>query len=299
MSMRLLGGAVLGFVLTSLSAAHAQTWYREMTSYPQLKTPNPEIQLSLLAEHLPCGWNYYWDPPEGFSDIDVFYMMGLMNGGTTYSNSGTGIGGFANVEVMLDGTYLPSTTLQCGTYGYLSLYNLTFPFTAESVTWQNSFCDGYPIPYGGNSQPTMSYSITQQLIDYAGPLIASYAEEAQNYWTNVGSELNYSALQTPFVAPHTGDVLLYDGGGIDVSWVAFYHPTRIIEINWSNYGGTLTGTQWTYSVAHELGHAIGVDDTSSGDSVMRANFSNVNVNQPRTIDKCAAVARHPVNLKLW
>jgi hypothetical protein len=181
--------------------------------------------------------------------------------------------------------------IDIGSFGSYTLDWLWVP-----LLWDNPSCDGYPAPYGP-PVPTTSYYLTEELLGIAGGQIVDAVQSGAAYWGSVGSSLGYSALQTPIGA----DVPFYHwrGSGVPPSWIAQYYPERVIEINWQRHGGSLNTGQWAYTIAHELGHAIGLDNTAAdNNTVMAETLWTVPDMNPRDLDKCGAVGIFPVNIQI-
>ncbi len=157
----------------------AQTQGRQMTSGARV-----------ASKELICAWNFWWDPPDGFGDVDVI-IAGLSAGKSSYVAQGNGLGGFLDLGVTLDATYLPSTSYSCASQGAVIWSSFFGPYGYEShqFQWTNSDCDGRPVLYFGND-PNHSFWVTEELWN-TDSNAASGASNAGGYWTGVGQAINY------------------------------------------------------------------------------------------------------------
>lgn len=249
----------------------------------------------LAAKYLTCAWDFWWDPPEGFVDVDVT-LHNLQAGIGSYTSTGNGLGGYASVEVTLDATYLPSTAYGCGSFGAVvwpSAFGL-YDWLSYDLQWTNTDCDGHPVLQYGND-PTNSYWVSEEMYN-TNSTAAFGAEGAGVYWSGVGQDLNYTTLTTPTggesgVYPHPfpsiGVVGHWDSGS-DQIWLNTVHHSY-------------TSAQWGWVTAHELGHAIGFGHSGSFDhakTIMMESGTPGTDLTPRTLEKCGAVRSFPVNIKI-
>jgi hypothetical protein len=202
-----------------------------------------------------------------------------------------------NVALHIDATYLPSTTLFCSVPNALIQYgSIIYPEgNTYSINHSNPSCDGHsPLSWG--SQPTSTWWVSEELWNTRPAIADAVASGSSYYWAAVGSELYYTALQTPA----GGDVGFYPSFDLPPTVRADFNPsTRTIRINVVNYNHYNSG-QWQAISSHELGHAVGFDHASTADwskTIMVNFYYDQEGLAPRSLDKCAAVKAFPVDLE--
>jgi hypothetical protein len=201
--------ATVGLCSVASPAAHAQTADRQMTSY-------------LTASNtVRCGWTYWWDPPDGFGDIDVSLVLG--DSGRSFHTTGNGLFGYAHVEIELNGTYLPSTSYQCGSFGIIlwPAWIYYFDWEYHQLQHNNPDCDGFP-PLLHGYHPGVRTYVDESLYDPAHVYIWQGFVDGQYYWGNVGQELNYTDLNS---MNGPSDVWV----GTSASLPPMFQPTSMLE----------------------------------------------------------------------
>jgi hypothetical protein len=248
-------------------------------------------------KELPCGWIYYWDPPDRYAEVDV--QLSLSEGGRTFSASGNGLFGSMSLTVAIDATYLPSTNFLCGSAGFVDRPIVYLPWEYVQMTWSNSTCDGYAGPQSGRT-PTDAVSF-----GFAADVLGSDWDNMRNgwaqgggYWPSVGNSpsVNMPSMNTPI----GGDRLVTADAALPSNVPARHdYPTATFRVN-PAFKGQGQGF-WSVVGAHELGHALNSDHCPGGDPnncIMYANIAGASTSlTPRDLDKCWIVRWLPANIR--
>lgn len=247
---------------------------------------------------LSCTWQYYWDPPDAYADIENTLKVHT-GGKSTYYSFGSGLFGYAQLETALDATYLPTTTVRCGNEGVILWpgYTGPFPYLEESLEdWDNPGCNGYP-PRQWGDHPSVSYWITEELTN-ASAFVAQSFEGGAGYWGAVGAEAHFPQMHTQ----QGGEVPVYPSSTLPPDYPGEFLPnSRIIFLNVVHFGTSYNASQWAFVGAHELGHAHGFDHahTAGTDhSIMQGQGGGASGLHTRFADKCAVVATYPADLQI-
>ena len=198
-----------------------------------------------------------------------------------------------STNVTINGTYLPSQTLTCAIHnagvepGWIEYTE----GTSYTINHSNPQCDGYP-PLDFGYHPGVRIYIDESLGTPNNSEVLEGVQNGQYYWGDVGSELNYTTLNTTngpddaFITMST--TLPPDTPG------SFNTDTRYIRLN---QGYASPSTFWAHLTAHELGHAVGFNHASgpSSNTVLNAVYQFTPGLQPRVLDKCGAVRAFPID----
>jgi len=204
------------------------------------------------------------------------------------------------LSINLRTIYLPSQTLRCEvTAAGVAFGGIAYPQgISYNVQHSNPECNGHPT-IQWFSRPTHTYYVTAEMYATDGEM-ANGAYVAGSYWTDVGTSLQYPGLSTVI----GGESAVYPHPVPQPDFMGQWDPaTDQIWLNNTHYGGgLLTGPQWTWITAHELGHAIGFGHVPGGDTtrtIMPLGATPPHgLPPPRVLDQCGAVKAYPVNIHI-
>lgn len=274
--------------IPQLSMAQSQS--REMINYQPLASLNS-------WKELPCGWNYYWDPPDRYAEVDV--QLTLSDSGRSWSGSTPGLFGYLSLTVAVDATYLPTTNYLCGSAGAVLNPIFYFPWEYAQDTWTNPTCTGHAGPQSGRT-PTdaVSYGFDANVLGSDWQNMRNGWTQGGDYWPAVGN--SPSVYMPSMNTPIGGDRLILADPTLPATVPARHdYPTATFRVN-PAFKGEGQGF-WAVVGAHELGHALNSDHCpggNPGNCIMYSDIAGASTSlTPRDLDKCWIVRHLPANIR--